>query len=58
MIRIGAIAYVTDDIAASARVMNMKLSAALSAAQHTVAWWLRTDTLPEQYKKAIYGPLM
>src|ERR1700722_3515069 len=30
---------------------------ALSAAQHTVAWWLRTDTLPEQYTEAIYGPL-
>lgn len=30
---------------------------ALSAAQHTVAWWLRTDTLPEQYHDAIYGAL-
>jgi hypothetical protein len=30
---------------------------ALSAAQHTVAWWLRTDTLPEQYREQIYGPL-
>lgn len=30
---------------------------AFSAAQHTVAWWLRTDTLPEQYREAIYGPL-
>lgn len=30
---------------------------ALSAAQHCVAWWLRTDTLPEQYCDAIYGPL-
>jgi hypothetical protein len=30
---------------------------ALSAAQHCVAWWLRTDTLPEQYHDAVYGPL-
>lgn len=30
---------------------------ALSAAQHTVAWWLRTDSLPVQYHDAVYGPL-
>lgn len=30
---------------------------ALSAAQHCVSWWLRTDTLPKQFHDAIYGPL-
>lgn len=30
---------------------------AKSAAQHTVAWWLKTNTLPERYHDAIYGPL-
>jgi hypothetical protein len=30
---------------------------AKSAAQHCIAWWLRTNTLPECYHEAIYGPL-
>lgn len=30
---------------------------AFSAAQHTISWWLRTDSLPNRYKSAIYGPL-
>lgn len=37
------------------RVKNKK--DALSSAQHCVAWWLRTDTLPKQYHDSIYGPL-
>jgi hypothetical protein len=30
---------------------------AKSAAMHTVAWWLRTDTLPDQYRNAVYGSI-